>query len=258
MYDLVNKMRGLNTSDLPEFNNFTKPLEMGLWVLWVVKEKMRISRLKAEQVAYILVHAKEISVSTKAITNAFNRAQGKIHTYRESTGTFYEIMKPGKQHLTSQTSLGGVNLHYFEPGKKHTSKRILRKSILDALKGELKIVDPYCDSGTLDILSKSKSRKIEFLTRIENLRQKVKENFLRDLRDFKSEFPNVQFRSHSGSVIHDRYIISLDKLVILGNSLKDLGAKESFAIVLDKKASRDIFDALVENFNRRWKKSCQI
>jgi len=259
-WEILQEFRTVDTSEFPEFGEYDKPLERGMWILWVVKDKLRINRLSADKIAYLIVHAMEVSVSARAVTNAFNKTKDKkmIHTYKESGGIFYEIMKPGKQHLTSQTSLGGVKLHYFEPGKKHTSKRILRESILDELKGELKIVDPYCDSGTLDILSKSKSRKIECLTRIENLRQKVKESFLRDLRDFKSEYPNVEFRSHSRSEIHDRYIISLDKLVILGYSLKDLGAKESFAIVLDKKTSRDIFDALVGNFNRRWKKASLI
>jgi hypothetical protein len=78
------------------------------------------------------------------------------------------------------------------------------------------------------------------------------------MQNFKSEYPDVEFRSYSRSEIHDRYIMSPEKLVILGYSLKDLGAKESFAIVLDKKTSRDVFDALTQNFNRRWKIARQL
>ncbi|MBW8038661.1 MAG: hypothetical protein FVQ85_01530 [Planctomycetes bacterium] len=251
--ELLGRFRKANTDGLPEFSNYDKPLEMGLWVLWVVKEKLRISRLKADEIAHVILHAKEVSVSTRAITGAFNRAQGKIHKYKESTGTFYEIMKSGKEHLVSQAGAEGVKVHYFEPGKKHSSKRILTENILDELKGDLKILDPYCDLGALDILSKSKKRRIKCLTKIENLRPKTKQRFLRELQDFKSEYTNMEFRSYSKSEIHDRYIVSLDRLVILGYSLKDLGAKESFAIALDKKMCSDIFDVLVENFNRRWK-----
>lgn len=259
-WEILQEFRTVDTSKFPEFGEYDKPLERGMWILWVVKDKLRINRLSADKIAYLIVHAMEVSVSARAVTNAFNKTKDKkmIHTYKESGGIFYEIMKPGKQHLTSQTSLGGVKLHYFEPGKKHTSKRILRESILDELKGELKIVEPYCDSGTLDILSKSKSRKIECLTRIENLRQKAKESFLRDLRDFKSECSDIEFRNYSKSDIHDRYIISRDKLIILGYSLKDLGSKESFAIILDKKTAHDIFDTLVGTFNRRWKVASQL
>jgi hypothetical protein len=251
--ELIKRFEELDTSDLPNFDNFEKPLEMGLWILWVAKEKLKISRLKAGEIAHVLLHAKEVTVSTKSITNAFNNAKGKIHKYKESTGIFYEIMKLGKKHLTSQARMDGVTVYYFEPGKKHSSKRVLTESVLDELKGELKIVDPYCDSGTLDILSKSRKRNVKFLTQVETLQPKTKQRFLRELEDFKSEYPNVEFRSYSKSDIHDRYVISADRFVILGYSLKDLGAKESFGIILDKKVCSDIFDGLVESFNRRWK-----
>ena len=256
--ELIQKFREADTTGIPEFENYDKPLERGLWVLWVVKDKLKMTRLKADQIAHVLVHAKEVSVSPVAITNAFNRAHGKIHKYKESTGIFYEIMKIGKDHLVSQAGNTGVKVHYFEPGKRYSSKSILTKSVLDELKGELKIVDPYCDSGTLDMLSRIKKRKVKCLTQIENLKPKTKQGFLRELQDFKSEYPSVELRSYSKSGIHDRYIISYDRLVILGYSLKDLGAKESFAIVLDKKICSDIFDGLVENFNRRWKVAASL
>lgn len=37
--------------------------------------------------------------------------------------------------------------------------------------------------------------------------------------------------------------------------MKDLGRKESFAIVLNKNTSKNIVDVLNENFNGRWKES---
>jgi len=250
--ELIEKFRGVETQGLPEFSSYDKPLEMGLWVLWVAKEKLNIRKLTAAEIVDIIVGVMEVSIDLRAIVNAFNRAKRKIHIYREGDETCYEIMNPGKEHLVKSAGGGSVNVHYFEPEKKYSSKRILRECILNNLKGELKTVDPYCDSGTLDILSSSQN-KIKFLTQIEKLRPNIQQEFLRDLQNFKSEYPNVEFRNYSKSEIHDRYIVSKDKLVILGNSLKDLGAKESFAIVLDRKTSRDIFDALVENFGRRWK-----
>jgi len=251
--DLLEKFRDVETDGLPEFDNYDKPLEMGLWVLWVAKEKLNVRSLTANEIVDVIVSVMEVSVDFRGVVNAFNRAKGRIHKHDQGDETYYEIMKSGKENLVESAGGGSLEVFYFEPGKKHTSKRILRESILDELKGELKIVDPYCDSGTLDILSKRKNMNFKCLTLIENLRDKVKKAFLRDLKDFKSEFPNVEFRSYSKSEIHDRYIISDDKLVILGYSLKDLGSKESFALILDKKTSRDVFNALVQNFNRRWK-----
>ena len=126
---------------------------------------------------------------------------------------------------------------------------------MDSLKGELRIVDPYCGERTLDILNNVKNRVVKFLTRVENLREKERNRFLRELQDFKSENPNIEFRNYLHTDIHDRYIISSELLVILGHSIKDLGGKESFAIILNKDTSKNIVEALIENFNKRWQQS---
>jgi len=251
--ELLNRFRDADREGLPGFENYDKPLEMSLWVLWVAKDKLNRRSLTVHEIVDVLVGVMEVSVKERAIVNSLNRAGAKIHAHSEGGQIHHEIMKAGKEHLLASVGRGSLEVYYFEPGRKYSSKKVLTEKILDELKGGLKVVDPYCDSGTLDILSKAKSEKIEFLTRIDNLRENVKQRFLKDLVDFKAEYANVEFRSYSKSEIHDRYIISGEKLVILGYSLKDLGGKKSFAIVLDKKTSGDVFDALTQNFERRWK-----
>ncbi len=253
--DLIKNFRQVDTSDFPDFHGYEKPLERGLWVLWVSKEKLDIKRLTAEQIASIIRDVQEISIDARSITNSFNRAGDKIHTYPEDKETYFEIMKPGKDHLLLQLKEGSVNVFYFEPDRRYTSKRLLSRNILSSLQGELRIVDPYCGQRCLDILGDLKNPEIKFLTRVDNLRGKDRNRFLRELQDFKLENPNVEFRDYPNADIHDRYIISCDLLVILGHSIKDLGAKESFAIVLSKDASKNIVEALIENFDRRWKQS---
>jgi len=253
--DLIKKFSNLDLLDFPDFYSYQNPLEMGLWVLWAGKEKLGIKKLTAEQIALIIRDVKEISIDSKSITNSFNRARNKIHTYNEDGEVFYEIMKPGKEHLLSMIKRGLLEVFYFEPGKKYTSKKILSKNILDNLKGELKIVDPYCGERTLDVLKNVKKVHVKLLTQTKQLKEKDKNRLLRELQDFKSEYPNIELRDYAHSDIHDRYIISSNFLVILGHSIKDLGGKESFAIVLDNQTSKNIVEALIENFNRRWKQS---
>lgn len=256
--ELLERFREANTDGLPEFSNYDKPLEMGLWVLWVAKEKLNIRRLTANDIVDVIVGIMETSIDSRDITNAFNRAGAKIHTYREAEETYYEIMREGKERLIAKAGEGFVNIYYFEPGKRYQSKSILANNILTGLKGELKIVDPYCDIRTLDVLSRADAKDVKFLTRLENLSERKQGRFQRELQDLKSECPDMEFRNYSKSEIHDRYIISHDRLIILGYSLKDLGAKESFAIILDKKTASDIFDTLVGTFNRRWKVASQL
>ena len=253
--ELLKKFREIDISDFLDFYDYEKVFEKGLWVLWVAKEKLGIKRLTAEQIASIIRDVKETSVEAKSITYSFNRAGDKIHTYQEDGKAYFEIMKLGKDHLISQVREDSIEVFYFEADKRYTSKRILSKNILDSIEGELRIVDPYCDERTLDILTGVKNRAIKFLTKVENLRENKRNRFLRELQDFKSENPNIELRNYQHTDIHDRYIISSKLLVILGHSIKDLGTKESFAIILDKDISKNIVETLIENFDRRWKQS---
>ena len=255
MTDVVEKFKELDISDFPDFYTYKTPLAKGLWVLWVTKEKLRIRKLDSEQIALVIRNVMEISIDAKPIVNAFNRAGDKVHAYHEDDSTLFEIMKPGKEYLLSQMREGSVQLFYFESGSRFSSKRILSKNILDNLVGDLKIVDPYCNERTLDILKDVGSRAVKVLTRLENLREKERNRFLREVRDFKSESKNIEFRSCPYTDIHDRYIISSDSLVLLGHSIKDLGGKESFAILLNVDTSKNIIESLSENFDRRWNQS---
>jgi len=255
MNNLAEEFGRTDTSDFPDFHTYKTPLERGLWILWVMKEKVGIRKLAVEQIASVVRDVKEISIDERSIVNAFNRAGDKVHAYHEGDATLFEIMKPGKEYLLSRIRKGSVQLFYFEPGRRFSSKRILSKNILDGLRGDLKVVDPYCSERTLDILRNTGDREGKVLTRLENLREKERNRFLREVKDFKSENKAIEFRSYPNTDIHDRYIISSDSLAILGHSIKDLGSKESFAILLKNDTNRNVVEALNENFDRRWKKS---
>jgi len=256
--DFFEKLESISLDDFPDFYTYKKPLEMGLWVLWVAKEKLNIKKLTAQQIALYIRDKKEISISTKSIINSFNRAQDKIHIYSDSEGVFYEIMRPGKEYLWSQIKEGSVKLFYFEPGKQYSSKRMLSKNIFNNLRGELRVIDPYCGERTLDILKDVRNDPVKFLTRMDNLKDRDKNRLLREIKDFKSENMNIEFRDYPNKDIHDRYIISSQFLIILGQSIKDLGVKESFAICLSNEANKNIIETLNENFEKRWYQSTVI
>jgi len=250
--DVAGLFRQIDTSDFPAFDNYNKPLEMSLWILWVAKEKPQIKRLRSDEISSILREVMEISVTAESITRAFARAGERIYSSHSDGKVYFEIMKPGKEYLQSLIGEGEVQAFYFEPGKKYTNKKLLAENILCRLTGELRIVDPYCGARTLDVLRNITDRPVRFLTKIENLRQNLRMQFLRELKDFQSENPNIEFRDYPHEDIHDRYIISSSSLVILGYSIKDLGNKESFAVVLDGDTSIDIVKTLICNFDKRW------
>ncbi len=253
--ELLQRFKEADMSNFSDFDSYKKPLERSLWVLWVVKEKLGIKRLSAGEIASIMRDIKEVSIDERVITNSLNRAGDKIHAYQENGKAYFEIMKHGKDYLASQIRGGFIEVLYFEPNKHYTSKRLLSKNVLDNLYGELRIVDPYCSERTLDTLSNLKNKDIKFLTRVENMRDKEKERFLRELKDFKTEHRTIEFKNYPHTDIHDRYAISSERVVILGYSIKDLGSKESFAVIFNKEFNKNIVEALIEIFNRRWKQS---
>ena len=256
--NVIKEFKKTDTSDFPDFYVYGNRINMALWVLWVAKEKLGIRKLSAEQIASIITDVKEISTNAKSITYSLNRAGTRIHTRKENGEVYFEIMKPGKDYLISHAREGSIKLFYFEPNKRFTSKRLLAKNVLGNLKGDLRIIDPYCGERTLDILKDVKNRTVKFLTQLDSLRDRERNRFLRELQDFKLENPNIEFRNYPHKDIHDRYMISSELLVILGHSIKDLGAKESFAIILKKDTNKNIVEALVESFQRRWKQSSPL
>jgi hypothetical protein len=253
MDNIVDKFLKVVTDDLPDFYSLILPLDMALWVLLVGKDKLGITQISADDISDVLVQAKERSVSSRAITNAFNRCGKKVHIHDLGSKTYYEIMKEGRDHLMRREIKGNLQLYYFEPGKPYKNKSVLREKVFPSLGGPLKVVDPYCSIRTLDLIKITSSQKIQLLTRLANLNNKKKEEeFIREFAEFKIEHPNVEIRNWTKSELHDRYILSTSFLVILGQSIKDIGTKESFAVVFAQQNFKNIFDDILSAFNRRW------
>lgn len=141
-----------------------------------------------------------------------------------------------------------IEVHYFEPGKPRTSRQNFAK-ILNALTGEIKICDPYLNNDTLEALEQLKNAKVKFLTINNKNNIKVSQ---RDLKDFKAENANIDIRGFSFDHLHDRYIISKNKLYLLGHGFS-IRNKESFIIELSEKIAIDFIQSLSSTFDTRWK-----
>lgn len=257
--EIVNQFEKLNLPDeYPDFYKYNIKLDKILWVLLVSKELFGQKYLNANQISQIIINVFEIRITTKSVTNSLKNAKDSVHVYQNEGITVYEIMKPGKERLFIDSDNSTINTFYFQPGESFTSKKVLSTEILSSLSGKLRIVDPYCNERTLDVLSRYKDKKIEFLTKLSHLRRRKLEQIEREIRDFLKEYVDIEIRVYSGNDLHDRYIVSENKLILIGHSIKDLGNKESFAVRLDKKYNLNIYESIIENFNRKWKSSSTI
>lgn len=251
--------RKVDTSEFTDFYRYKTILEKALWVLWVAKEKMELKVLSAKQIALVIRDVQEVSITERSVANAFGKAGNKIHIHRRKNDScLFQIMRSGKEFLESKMSNDQIDVFYFEPGNRYSSKRVLTNNLLEKIDGDLGIVDPYCGARTLDVLKSVSNKRIKIITQLAKLRKSQRASFLRELADFKTESNNVEFRDYPLSDIHDRYIISSDSLVILGHSIKDLGSKETFAIVLNNETAKDIVDELKNNFYSRWNASTPL
>ena len=87
------------------------------------------------------------------------------------------------------------------------------------------------------------------------LRKNQKLKLIRSIEDFCSEYENIEIKLYDDQDFHDRYILTQDKILIIGHGLKDIGKKESFIIEITEDISKDIISSLLIKFKERWDKS---
>jgi len=137
----------------------------------------------------------------------------------------------------------------LSPKKPFTGTRAL-KSILENADGYVKIIDPYVDEETLDMLENiQKGVPILLLTSFTGGKDKEK-RFIKSCQKFKVEAPGFRIRKCNPNLIHDRFILTKNKGWSVGTSLKDIGEKLSLIkeISSDTKAEMEkIYDVIWNN-----------
>jgi len=112
------------------------------------------------------------------------------------------------------------------PGKPFTGSTKL-KEILRSLHGYTKILDPYVDEKTLELLLDVPERlPIKILTVHTGGRDKEK-RFLKACRTFKEERPQFEVKKCDKTLVHDRFILDRNQGWNIGSSLKDIGKRMS-------------------------------
>jgi len=166
-------------------------------------------------------------------------------------------MAQGEKVLLSQTGEDGLHALYISGAAPWSDRRLVVNKAVRNLRGEVYIVDKYFGMESLDFLQGfQRSSRILFLTAnlVGNRSQ-----LCREVSRFKKEFPNSQFRVYPRpSELHDRYILSDNEIWLVGHGIKDLGAKESFVVILMLPFGKDVRWTLVKTFEQRWADSQDI
>jgi len=113
------------------------------------------------------------------------------------------------------------------------------------LNSPIHICDPYLDATSLEhITSCPKAATISILTK--NVKDSGK--FRQLLSAAQTEGRTWIIRVASAPVLHDRYIIDSNSMLILGTSLNGFGKKQCFVI----KAGKDIQQVMKREFDNLW------
>ncbi|MDP2947460.1 MAG: hypothetical protein Q8N88_05080 [Nanoarchaeota archaeon] len=235
-----------------------KDLEHGLWVLKISKKDFKQPYLTTNQISSIVIEIFDLVCSPLTLTRAFakaggsNRVKKPIISQKEGAEIFYKIANPGEKHLESLEGQGLLKIIYLEPNS-HRDSRGKFKDLVGRLKGkELKICDPYYGVNTLDALEEiiRSGYRVKFLSSIIN--EKVSK-FNREFFYFKKHYLNkIEFRVYPKRELHDRYILSDNAFIIVGQGIKDLGNKESLILVVDDRFGKDIRKSLEKSFWDKW------
>ena len=258
--NLVNRFRSIEKlpSEIPEFTQLKNPLSRSLWVLWVSKDFLKVDSLSPSSISHVLRKAQEVNEDRISIINALNKAERRVYKERKGDTLYYELMQPGREYVRQQASTDKTEVLYFRSGETYSSKRMVGSEIFSNLVGPFNFVDPYVGVKTLDFLAHlnlDPEEEIKFLTCFDNINQSKQKRFIREYRSFYNEHQslNIEFRDYSQSELHDRYVMSKNKFILLGHGVKDIGKKESFVVIFEKSFASTIYSSVHEVFNRRWK-----
>ena len=238
------------------FNFIEKPLEAGLWCLYVSKNKLGKNYLNTKEIENILQNYLSIPINKIQIIRAFARAGKKIIENKQDKS--YQISWLGEEYLRSLKMKNPLRVIYLAPDKPITAESSLDNLIKSIKKGNLLVTDPYYGLKTLKTLCEFAEyhKNVHFLTSQLGGGEKVSivNNFYKDL---KKEYKNkVKIRLYPRkNELHDRYILGEDIFFIIGHGIKDLGSKESLIIAIEDKYGKDIRKILERTFYERWNAS---
>lgn len=222
-------------------------LSISLWVIEYLGDE-KTDRFGSTEIAKYVVDNLRISTSKQAVQAALTKATKEKFCHKERNG--FKLMKSGQEELLKQMRKGRATL--LEPGKPF-SAGVEIGNIFSQMVGVIHFSDPYVDEKTLDVIYKHFSDakpSIRILTsQITN-----EARFKHDLEKIKVEGINIEVRKINKGVLHDRYFIDDKHFWLSGNSLNNLGKKESFIVML----SDGIRQSMLQTFNSRWQSAITI
>ena len=252
--DVLRKFRSLDGPVTTALSSIESPLKLGLAALLIAHDSSQ-DRMTIHEV-HAALEAADIPVDRTALGRAFSRAGRRVTRKKLGSRVFYRLTIRGREEAADLLRSGGLEAIYVEGDKPRSDRREFG-ALLSGLDGSVRISDPYFGIRTLDTLeSLPQSARVRFLTaQVSGNREHLE----RQLKDFSVERPGIEVRRAAAPRdLHDRYVLSDGQLMLVGHGLKDIGARESFVVVIPRKFAPDMHSSVRTTFDSRWSKAKQL
>lgn len=234
-----------HVDDLPDPHELDDRLR-AFWVLRV-GQIVGMDVMTPAEVSTVLRDVYSIDVPRQRVEGILSRESGTVAKRKKSSKRAYQLMRTGSRELDGI----GTAVTFIEPTQAFTKLREVH-AILGSVTGALRVCDPYVEMRTLDMLAEcEKADSIQLLT--VNVKQSA--GFKQAMKAFVTEH-GIAFdaRKLPSGVLHDRFLIHDDGMLMFGTSLNGLGLKQSFVVALGE----DIRASVTASFDADWQRATPL
>lgn len=234
-----------NVDDLPD------PHELGdrLRAFWALRVGQTVGTdvMTPTEISTVLRDVYSIDVPRQRVEGILSRETGTVAKRKRSGKRAYQLMNTG----TKQLDTIGTAVTFIEPTQAYTKLREVH-AILGSVPGDLRVCDPYVEMRTLDMLAEcKKADSIRLLT--VNVKQPA--GFNQAAKAFVTEHGiALDVSTLPPGVLHDRFLIHDDGMLMFGTSLNGLGLKQSFVVALGE----DIRASVTTTFDTDWQRATPL
>lgn len=247
MSTMIQRFEAADVTDLPALGAMRDDAARAYWVLLVGRDRADQARMTAHEIAMVLQDVYGVVVPRQRITGLFGRERRTIARRRRGRQREYQLMDAGAQIVLG----AGSSVVFIQPEEALSGIRTV-EAMLESLTGNVRVCDPWVDGRTLDLLGMAThATALRLLTA--NITKPAP--FARDLRAFRREHTvPIEVRVSPQKVLHDRYAIDDTGMLILGTSLNNIGAKQTFVV----STGADVRSLALTAFDGLWRSADQV
>jgi hypothetical protein len=242
---LVDQFRSADASVLPDLSSLDDR-HKAFWVLELSRD-IGLDVMSPAEIEEILRDAFGYHVPRQRIESILSAEKGTVARRKRDKRRVYQLMAPGAEELQGAKSA----VVFIEPLRGFSGLRETH-AMLAEMAGEVRVCDPYVDLKTLDMLAEcANANDIRLLTH--NVKSKA--GFKQAVKTFATEHgKGLDVAVAPPKVLHDRYAIHDDGMLVFGTSLNGLGAKQSFVIAMGE----DIRATVLGAFETTWQNASPL